>query len=450
MAAHSWARAIAWVAMAIAGPASIQAQPCGHTPTFEDGRAPTRILHVAAEAPAQAAPPDGSRERPFSSLTLAARAARPGDALRLGPGEHRGGHMITDLAGTAQAPIWIGGEPGARIVGGGSALQLVRPRYVVVHDLEITGASGNGLNCDDGGAGAGPRSARHLVVRDLFVHDIGKDGNQDGIKLSGLSDVWVIRCRVERCGGSASGSGVDMVGCARGVIARCEFRELSANGVQCKGGTEDVEIRWCVFKDSGHRAVNIGGSTGMEFFRPPIARDRPNAEARDIRVVRNVIEGSMAAVAFVGAVDCVVAGNTIVRPGKWVARILQESRSSDAAVFLQCADNRFENNLVVFERSRVRPGQEINIGEGTHAESFAFTSNLWYAIDDPPRSAPKLPVPEAHAVVGQDPQLVDIAGDYRPRASSPAIGAARAPSTVGDLNGQCPRATIGAIEPSDT
>jgi len=47
-------------------------------------------------------------------------------------------------------------------------------------------------------------------------------------------------------------------------------REGASNGsgVQAKGGTSEVVIQACTFLGAGQRAINVGGSTGLEFFRP--------------------------------------------------------------------------------------------------------------------------------------------------------------------------------------
>lgn len=426
-------------------------QACDGVPTFADGLAPERVVHVAVRGDDRTA--DGSAERAYATLGAAVRAARPGTAVRVGPGEYRGGIRLEGVAGRADAPIWIGGEPGAErpvIRGGVTGLHLVGARYVVVHDMEVVGSSGNGVNVDDGGAYDDPEAAGHVVLRGLSVHDIGGDGNQDGIKLSGLRDYWVIGCEIARCGGNGSGSGIDQVGCHRGVIARCVLRELSGSGVQCKGGTEDVEIRWCRFTDAGLRGVNIGGSTGLEYFRPPVSRARVNAEARDVRVLRNVFEGSEAAVAFVGAEGCVVSGNTIVRPRKWVLRILQETRGGDGVEFVSCGENRFERNLVWFERGSVREGAEVNIGPGVRAGTFGFEGNLWFAGDGAGRSRVRLPVEEVGGVVGLDPLLMDVeGGDFRLRAGSAAVGVGGGGARIGDMEGLCAGelGVVGAYEP---
>lgn len=420
--------------------------------TFARDRSPDRIVQVSPRG--NDATADGTEERPYATLAAAARKALPGTAIRLAPGKYRGGTTLTDLAGTPDAPIWIGSDPGearAVIRGGGSGLHLVRPRFVVVHDLEITGASGNGLNVDDGGDYNNAQAAHHVAFERLLIHDIGRDGNQDGLKLSGIRHFQALDCVIERCGGDGSGSGIDMVGCHAGLIARCTLRDISGTGVQSKGGSSDIDIRWCRFRSAGLRALNIGGSTGLEYFRPPLDADSVNWEARNVRAQRNVIEGSQCAVAFVGATGCSASGNTIIRPEKWVLRILQETRSGPEHRFGLCGDNRFERNLIWFERRSVRPGAEVNVGPDTRAETQAFFGNLWFAGDDPSRSAPSLPSREQGAVIGLDPLLCDLdAGDFRPRAGSPALNAT-GQEGVGPIGRESDAAdtTIGAVAETD-
>ena len=179
------------------------------------------------------------------------------------------------------------GEARPVIEGGADAMHLVRPRYVVIHDLEIRNQTANGLNVDDGSEYANPDAARYLVFRNLYIHDIGSGGNQDCLKLSGLNDYFVLDSRFARCGGGGSGSAVDHVGCHRGLLARNLLEDLQGNGIQSKGGSEDIEIRWNRVNNGGQRGVNLGGSTGTEFFRPPLTAGS-NFEARNIRAIANV------------------------------------------------------------------------------------------------------------------------------------------------------------------
>jgi len=428
-----------------ADPGTPPAVRCDSVPTFADGLRPEREIHVAPDG--DDAGGDGSPNRPFATIGRAARGAVAGTAVLVHAGTYPGGSYVEGLRGAPGRPIWIAGAPGeARpvIAGGGEGLHLVRPAYVVVEHLEVRGSAANGINVDDGGDVADEAAAHHVVLRRIAVTDVGGSGNQDCLKLSGLRDFVVLDSTFARCGGGGSGSGIDMVGAHRGVIARSRFEATSGNAVQAKGGSSDIEVRWNVMRDAGHRAVNMGGSTGWAYFRPPLRPDVPNAEARDIRVVANVIEGSDTPFAFVGCVGCLAAHNTVVEPARWLLRILQESTSRDGMTFEPARDGVVRSNLFVFRRERL--STSVNVGPGTAPDTFAFAHNLWFALDDPRRSAPDLPAGETGAVVGRDPGL-------RPDRSigpgSPAAGAGLSPAPIaGDAGGRCyaDPPSIGAFE----
>jgi hypothetical protein len=193
----------------------------------------------------------------------------------------------------------------------------------------------------------------------------------------------------------------------------------------------------------------MGGSTGFEFFRPPLSTASPNAEATDIRVIANVITGGVASLGFVGCVDCLAANNTLVDPERWVLRILQETTTGGSNVFLPSQNGRFLNNLVYFARAGF--STTINIGANTQPESFSFANNLWYAHDEPSRSTPSdRPVAEPGGIYAEDPLLVNPSnGDYAIRSTSPARGAGMAiPELSADINGRCwsEPPSIGAFE----
>jgi hypothetical protein len=420
---------------------------CDVIAPFDRGSTPTGEIHVAPPPAGSDTNGDGSPGSPFATLAHAATFATPGTAIRLHPGTYAGGSHLGDLHGTAGAPIWIGGLPGAErpvFAGGSQAFQLSRARYVVVHDLELRDATANGINADDGGDVGDPLASHHLAFRRLAIHDIGSGGNDDGLKLSGIRDFWVTDSTFARCGDAASGSGVDCVGCHRGLIARNRFEQTSGNAVQAKGGSTDVEMRWNHLVDPGARGFNLGGSTGYAYFRPPLSTSTPNAEARNLRAVGNVIEGSGAAIAFVGCVDCVAANNTIVDSETWLLRILQETVSGGGYVFAPASGGLVIDNLFLFQDGPL--STHVNIGPDTAPATFQFANNLWYASDAPGSSQPSLPSPETGGVYGEDPRL--LAG-FRIDTSSPAAGAGAARAWLaGDRDGFCyaaPRA-IGAYE----
>jgi hypothetical protein len=424
-----------------------RAESCDPIHTFADTQQPTRELFVSPAGNDSTG--DGTPANPYQSINRALQGVQPGDAIRLLPGTHAPGTFISNLAGTSNAPIWLGGVPGQErpLVSGGSiALQLSRVRFVIVENLEISGASANGINCDDGGDYANTNATRDVLFRNLSFHHIGTGGNQDGLKLSGVYDYAVLDCEFRQL--SAGGSGIDHVGCHRGWIARCTFTDAGGNAIQCKGGSADIEIRWNRFTHAGARAINLGGSTGFEFFRPPLTTDAPNTEARNIRVVANLFQGSDTPVAFVGAVDSLVANNTLIQPTRWLFRILQETTSSGGYTFLPCGHNEFFNNLVYFDRSRI--STYVNIGANTDAASFQFGHNLWYAFNQPAQSQPTLPAAETNGLYGQDPLFRDApGGDFSVPVNSPAtVHGRRLPGVWADLLERCYAnpPSIGAYE----
>ena len=357
------------------------------------------------------------RVQDAAGLKDAVSRAKPGTRIELSPGEYGAGFLFSDLQGEPDNPIVIAAadpDNPPTFTGGGECIHITDPAYVELHYLSLSGASGNGLNIDDGGSFETP--AHHVLLRGLQVTDIGPSGNRDGIKLSGLTDFRVEDCVIERWGDG--GSAIDMVGCHRGEIAGCLFRFGDAEGgssIQAKGGTRDLRVHHNRFEHGGNRAVNIGGSTGLQFFRP-----RPEGfEARDILVEYNVFIGSTAPIAFVGVDGATVRFNTIYRPVRWVLRILQETRGED---FVPSRNGIFTDNIVAFRADEL--ARAVNIGPDTAPESFRFERNVWYALDDPARSAPNLPTPEIDGVVGVNPGFVDAAaGDFSLRPDSPAKNA---------------------------
>ncbi len=358
--------------------------------------------------------------RDADAFRRAVRQARPGTTILVAAGEYAGGFWFENVKGEPGKPVVIAGaDPKNPPVfkGGGEAMHFAVAAHLEIRDIAIAGATANGLSIDDGGKRDG--STHHVVLRNLRVTDVGARGNEDGVKLSGVDDFRVEGCTFERWG-AGGGSAIDMVGCHRGTVEDCTFRHKeAANAVQMKGGSASVAVRRCRFEDAGSRAVNIGGSTGLEFFRPALEKP-PFAEARDITVEGNTFTGSDAPVAFVGVDGAVVRFNTIYMPRRWAMRILQETTAEG---FVACRNGEFSRNIVVFRSDRWSEGG-VNIGGGTAAETFRFEGNAWFCADAPARSKPKLPVEEKGGTYGTDPMLADPEkGDLRVKKGS-AVGGA--------------------------
>ncbi|MEW5738976.1 MAG: right-handed parallel beta-helix repeat-containing protein [Myxococcota bacterium] len=359
---------------------------------------------------------DGSMGAPLATIRAGLMRATPGTRVNVLPGTYAGAGSFSNLAGQAGAPITLSGRPGAIIDGGGTsmALALSDARYVVIEGLTIRNTVPHGMNIDDVGAAV----AEHLVFRDLSFSDVGNGGNNDCLKMSGIDHFFVLGSEFQQCN---QGEAIDMVGCHDGVIAGNDFHDIIINGVQTKGGSADVLIHGNRFADVAQRAVNAGGSTGAQFFRPLNATH----EAARIRVIANTfLRTGSAPVAFVGCDSCVVAHNTIVEPRGYITRILEENTTvgpGSAGVFI--------NNVVVFNRAQVN-SSFLNVGPSTQPGTFTFGNNLWFALDQPGFTGPSwtstgVP-PETDSVVQQDPLLVNRAGgDFHLGAGSPALGRGR-------------------------
>lgn len=373
-------------------------------------------------------------ERVDSDAELRAALPRlgPGHTLRLLPGVYRGG-LHVELQGSAEQPIVIeaaDAEHPPVLRGGGTGLHVARARYVTLRGLVIEGAQQGGLNLDDGGARDG--RARGVRLERLVVRDVQGQGNHDGIKLSGLDDFVVSDCTIERWG--RGGSGIDLVGCHDGRIQGCVLRHVpgqGANGIQAKGGSARITIEHCFLEHAGQRAIQLGGSTGKEYFRPPGAL----YEAQELLVQDCVVVGADAALAFVGVDGAIVRHCLIVRPCRWVLRILQETRDEG---FVPCRNGRFEHNVVLWQRRQLR--QTCNVGPGTQPESFLFRANWWYCVDAPIESHPALSSKEQDGRYGVDPEVLETSG------APPRLG----PDSPARRYGPRPRSSAADTGPGHT
>ena len=371
----------------------------------------------------------------YATLTQAAPEALPGDTLLFLPGDHPGGAWVENLHGEPGRPIVITGGGEARLLGGTEAIHLSRISHVRITGLTVEGQTGNGINIDDGGTLDDP--SHNVSIVGCHFRRMEASGNNDLLKLSGLDTFEIVESTFEQ--GAAGGSGVDMVGCHVGRIVENLFNDLGSNGIQAKGGTRGVEILRNRFINCGERSINLGGSTGLAFFRP---QDAPY-EAADLIVRSNLFIGSRAPIAFVGCVRVLVENNTIWRPGRWAVRILQET--VDESRFLAAGESVFANNIVVVDAALSRL---LNVGPNTRPETFVFANNLFYSLDNPSPSWDQLPGLVVDNIWDVDPQITDTVS-FRLAPESPADASGR-PHTAEVLDfygvpfGNPP--AIGAVE----
>jgi hypothetical protein len=325
------------------------------------------------------------------ALRAALAKLADGDTLRIAPGDYPGGHHVRGIARLTITALDPAKPP--VFVGGGNAWHFSRCPGLTVTHLHTRGQTANGLNLDDGGELANP--VEGITLAHLEIREIGPQGNHDGIKGSGLAGLTIRDCLIEGWGGQ----GIDLVGCHRSLITGCRFvgkEGFSASaGVQFKGGCSEITVVKCQFQNAGERPLNLGGSTGLDYFRPPGVKH----EAAKLVARGNVIEGGLCAAAFVGVDGAEFSDNTILFPQRWIFRMLQETMEPG---FVPCRNVRVTGNRIVFRRSEIR--SDVNVGSGTEPGTFVFEGNHWFAEDRPEASNPQLPVEEKGGVHGTDPR----------------------------------------------
>lgn len=324
-------------------------------------------------------------------LVTALRGLKSGTTLKIAPGDYAGGHSVSGVEKLTIEALDPKQPP--HFKGGGNAFHFSRCKDLTLRNLRVSGQTGNGLNLDDGGALANTTTG--ITLEHVEIIDIGPKGNHDGIKCSGLDQLTIRDCTIT----GWAGQGIDFVGCHHSLITGCRFTGkegfTASASIQLKGGTSDVIVEKCHFTNAGERPINLGGSTGLPYFRPQGAK----FEAARLIVRDNVIEGSPCAAAFVGVDGAEFRGNTIRFPSKWIFRILQENRETG---FVPCRHVLIKDNQITFRRSEVQT--DLNIGDGTSPETFRFENNTWFAEDRPDRSKPKLPVEEKNGGYGVKPR----------------------------------------------
>jgi len=297
-------------------------------PTFADGKTPNATLYVSAGA----APfGDGSQAKPFDTLLAALSAAKPGTEVHVS-GDLPAQTYTTNIKGTTDAPIWIKGEPGAKI----GPLTLESASSVVVQDLELANSpDGHVLHFF---------FADHLLFRRLVIHDAG----MGCIKGSQATDVFVEDSDLYAAGKTTGHPTIDYVGVNGGHIVRSKFHDGPGVMIMLKGGTSDMLFAWnevYAQTDVGN-ALSLGQSTGPQYFQPL------DAAFEGLRIVAfaNLLHDLVGPpVAFEGCKDCAALHNTIWNTsGNQLVRFLPGAAGQTSGVTTSLPEGcRFAGNIVV-------------------------------------------------------------------------------------------------------
>lgn len=354
----------------------------------------------------------------YPTLADAIKNVTPGDTILLHPGRYES---------TNYYPKFKGGEPdkyitikaeseGTVFFSGKDAMWWLREfAYINFYNLTFEKHERHAFNMDDGGKIGNPLSHHIRMVNCTFKGNAA-GGDSNHLKMAGIDYFEIINCTFID---GDNGAAIDMVGCHHGLIKNCYFENTGLVGIQAKGGSQHIRIEGNFMKNCGDRSLNLGGSTGFDFFRPHDA----TFEAADLQVYSNVIVGSTAPIAFASCVRVEVANNTIISPNKWVLRILQDSVYPQDR-FVKCGNNSFINNIIYRNNSVLT---DCNIGDFTDPNSFTFANNLWYNYENPKWNGPtNIPVLDEDKIVGKNPMFKDVANeDFSLQSGSPAISKGR-------------------------
>ena len=351
----------------------------------------------------------------FTTIQQAASIAQPGDKLIVMNGIYTQRENISNLNGKFGNPIIIHAQEEGKVIyrGQSEAWHLSSCSNLFIYGFIFENQTSNGVNIDD--SGNYDNSTFNIIIKNCVFRDINASGNNDLLKLSGLEDFTIENCIFQN--GADGGSGIDMVGCHSGLFYKNKFENMGSNCIQVKGGSQYITIKRNTFIDGGRRSLNLGGNTGLEYFRPHNAP----FEAADINVYSNIFIRSWAPIAFVGSTRVKVYNNTFYKPENWVFRILQET--VDTSRFIACGDNEFSNNIIYFGNSLHRI---LNTGPDTRPETFVIDNNLWYNFENPEFDSFNLPVTENNSIKGKDPLFINQNNlNFDLSQNSPAIAKAK-------------------------
>lgn len=376
----------------------------------------------------------------FMNLSAAQSSISPGDTIVIkNQIFNDGAQFLYNVNGSASNPVVIIAETQHNPIfqGGSEAIHLVNCNYLEINGLVFEQQTSNGINIDDGGDYSTPST--NITIRNCIFRDIVGTGNIDFLKMAGVDDFIIENCSFTN---GSEGSGIDFVGCHNGIVQDNSIDDAGISGIQVKGGSQFITIRRNLIKNISQRGMNLGGSTGAPYFRPPLPQNITDAfEAADIDVYSNVFINNKAPIAYVGSVRVRVINNTLFKPWNWVFRILQETTTEG---FLPCSNNEFKNNIIYLENDLT----EVNIGSNTESSTFEISNNLWFNESSSGWS-PTLPVQETNQIIS-DPLFLDATNNnFSLESNSPAIGAGlNLTSPTLDFNNVSfnePR-SIGAIE----
>lgn len=371
---------------------------------------------------------DGSFNNPYRTLKMCSMVVAPGDSIILKygvyPAETSMIGVSTQFHGTPGNYITIIGQPSDVDQGNipiydglggstGSCFSISAhyaskedASYIIIKDIIFRNAEVMGINLDDGGTFQREEPAHHIIIDSCYFLDINPAHTQgSGIKFAGVDTFEIVNCTFDGVGHN----GIDFVGCHEGIVRDCVFKNnLGPNGddgfgITCKGGSKDITVERCVFRDLFLYGVQLGQTTGDDFFRPPCGEldgdgEIMNYEAKNCNVYSCLFINVGTPIRWDNAIGGKVYNNTFycpkndpLRPDgenggiRHIVTIHQDNTNCGGTPIAYCQGGEFRNNISYFGYTNYPVYVQSPY---TLPETFIFSNNLWYCWVDESNSMP--------------------------------------------------------------
>lgn len=424
---------------------------------------------------------DGTRTNPWRTIRYISEndLAGGGDTIIVMPGTYRGESVIglhDPFRGEPDNYLVIMGDPAAveagykpvfdgqnidealfvfysKWVEGDNDQEKLDVAYLKIQDLIFRNSQYHGINICDGGHPSDLNDSRGTPAHDIIFKNLEfYNCERTGLKMAGVDNFLIEDCTFNNLPFQC----LDMVGCHNGTVRNCTFtdcmsRSGSGIGVVAKGGSKDITIDRCYFKDLRTYGVMIGATTSENLFRPPVYSNDSDGnlmdyEAKNINVYRCLFDNIGTPIKWSCCRENRVYNNTIYCPKSFDDSEYSDGGGTLVAVFniyemhtevagdtlVWSRDGIVKNNLIYYGTTHMYPWLNKAVyvqSEYTHPETFEFSNNLFYCHANPDSSFPEWdrvgnPI-HSNNITG-DPLFItaypEFPQDLRIGEGSPAIG----------------------------
>lgn len=321
---------------------------------------PTKIIWVDGDA-SYRGKPNGSAEKPFTTIQAAVNAATPGAAIMVKAGDYVENVLIPrNVSGTDSAPIWLisaDGPQAAHITAKSDTMATIGgggTENFIVDGFHVTGGK-NGIQFSQNGNDY-TDPIKNIVIKNNVIDNVV----QDGVKANGGSNV-VVTNNVITGGIDES---IDFMSIIHGVISH---NDVSGNtgtsaAIFAKGGSSDILISNNYVHGVTADGISVGGWTSYNY---KMLEGYDAFQASDVTVVGNRVEDvGKRPLAFRGAVDSVATGNYLeAAEGYYTAVLVGNSAATKYGTFTS-------HNISVTDNFITRDTKTLFIEAGSDTVSF--------------------------------------------------------------------------------